>query len=306
MENRFKKIYKVIKSYSIITFGLFCYTAGWVIFILPNHLVGGGVSGISAIIQYATGFSVSYSFLIINAILLAIALKILGKGFGFKTVYAIIIASVFFKVLPMFIHDEFIQEIALSNGKLLCTIIGGAAAGIGIGITFSQGGSTGGTDIIALMVNKYRNISPGRMILLMDVVIIASSMFLPSDLGLGTRLANVMYGYIMVFVCSTTIDLFISGTKQSIQVFVFSKHYEAIANRISVEMHRGVTVLDGQGWFSKENGKILLVIVRKTESNIIKKIIKEEDKDAFMSVGSVMGVYGLGFDSIKISKKDKI
>ncbi len=296
---KFKKILKVVKSYFIISLGLLAYTAGWVIFILPNGLVGGGVSGISAIIQYTTGFPVSYSFLIINTILLAIALKVLGKGFGFKTVFAIVLASLYFKVLPLIIPDTFIQEIAISNGKLLCTLIGGLASGIGIGITFNQGGSTGGTDIVALMINKYKNIPPGKLLLLIDIFIIASSMLVPSDLGIGIRLANVMYGYIIVAVCGYSIDLFISGTKQSVQIFIFSKEYDAIADKVSSEMNRGVTVLDGEGWFTKKNGKILMIIVRKTESNMVFKIVKEIDKNAFLSVGSVTGVYGQGFDVMK-------
>ena len=299
MEKKFTKIAGIIKEYFLITLGLFLYTAGWAIFIIPNQLVGGGVSGISAIIQYATGFPISYSFFIINMILLAIALKVLGRGFGIKTIFAILIASLFFKILPIIIPAAFIQEIAISNGKLICTIFGGACSGVGIGITFSQGGSTGGTDIIALMINKYRNISPGKLILSMDVVIIACSLLLPSQEGIGVRLANVMYGYIMVAVCSSALDMFLSGTKQSVQLFIFSKKYSEIADKIIKEMHRGVTVLDGQGWFSKEQGKILLVIARKTESNIVFKIIKEVDKDAFMSVGNVMGVYGQGFYKIK-------
>ncbi len=299
MEKRNKKIVEGIKDYVIITIGLLCYTLAWVIFVLPNELVGGGVSGIGAIIQYTTGFSVSYSFFLINIVLLLIALKVLGKGFGAKTVYAIIFASLSFKILPMIISQTFIEEIALNNGKLLCCIMGGVLSGFGIGLTFSRGGSTGGTDIIALMINKYRNVSPGRIILLIDVFVVGSSIFLHPDATLGHRLANVMYGYIMVAACSFTIDLFISGTKQSVQVFIFSKKFDEIADRVTTEMGRGVTVLNAEGWFSKQDGKILIVIVRKTESQILLNKVKEIDKDAFLSVGSVMGVFGKGFDTIK-------
>lgn len=306
-KKRFKKLAVGFKEYIIITIGLFLYTAGWAVFIIPNHMVGGGVSGISALIQYATqslmpstgGFPLSYSFFLINMVLLAIALKVLGKGFGFKTVYAIFAASLFFRVLPDIIPQELIQELAVSNGKLICTIFGGACAGVGIGITFSQGGSTGGTDIIALMISKYRSISPGKLLLSMDIVIIASSLLLPSEEGWGVKLANVLYGYIMVAVCSSSLDLFLSGTRQSVQIFVFSKKYDQIADKITKELHRGVTVLEGEGWFSKEKGKVLLTIVRKTETNLFFKVIKEIDKNAFMSVGNVMGVYGQGFDQIK-------
>ena len=299
MEQKTKRILTVLKEYLIITLGLLCYTAGWSIFIIPHEMVGGGVSGMGALIYYATGFPVSYSYFLINTVLLLIALKVLGKGFGFKTVFAIFMASLFFKILPEIIPETFIQEIAISNGKLMSAIIGGAISGVGIALTFSQGGSTGGTDIIALMITKYRNVSPGKIILYLDIFIIASSMFLPNDLNVGAKFANVIYGYIVTGLCASTLDLLLSGMKQSIQMFIFSKNYAAIADRISKERRRGVTVLDGQGWFSKQNGKILLVIAKKTDMNFLYKIVKEEDKDAFMSEGSVRGVYGQGFDQIK-------
>ncbi len=299
MEQKTKRILTVLKEYLIITLGLLCYTAGWSIFIIPHEMVGGGVSGIGALIYYATGFPVSYSYFIINFVLLLIALKVLGKGFGFKTVFAIVMASLFFKILPDLIPQTFIDEIAISNGKLMSAIIGGAISGVGITLTFSQGGSTGGTDIIALMITKYRNVSPGKIILYLDIIIIASSLLLPNDLNMGAKFANVVYGYMVTGLCASTLDLLLSGMKQSIQMFIFSKNYAAIADRISNELRRGVTVLDGQGWFSKQNGKVLLVIAKKTDMNFIYKIVKEEDKDAFMSEGSVRGVYGQGFDQIK-------
>jgi uncharacterized membrane-anchored protein YitT (DUF2179 family) len=299
MEQKIKRIVSNIKEYLIITLGLLCYTAGWCIFIIPHEMVGGGVSGIGALIYYATGFPVSYSYFIINFVLLLIALKVLGKGFGFKTVFAIVMASLFFKILPDIIPQSFIDEIAISNGKLMSAIIGGAISGVGITLTFSQGGSTGGTDIIALMITKYRNVSPGKIILYLDIIIIASSLLLPNDLNMGAKFANVVYGYMVTGLCASTLDLLLSGMKQSIQMFIFSKNYAAIADRISNELRRGVTVLDGQGWFSKQNGKVLLVIAKKTDMNFLYKIVKEEDKDAFMSEGSVRGVYGQGFDQIK-------
>ena len=230
-----------------------------------------------------------------------IALKILGKSFGVKTVYAIIITSVFFDIVPRFLPDAFIQEIAISNGKLLCSIFGGVFAGFGIGVCFSQGGSTGGTDIIALIINKYRNISPGKIILLIDIFIIASSLLLPTKPGesIGTKVATVLYGYILIGACSYTIDLVISGSKQSFQIFIFSQKYSEIADAIIKDVKRGVTLMDGQGWYTKHNSKIIMVVIRKTDMNLIYRLVKAIDKDAFMSVGSVMGVYGNGFDKIK-------
>ncbi|MFA6334204.1 MAG: YitT family protein [Bacteroidales bacterium] len=298
MDKKTKTILNVIKEYSLITLGLLLYTLGWVVFLIPNGLVGGGVTGISAILYYATGFPMSYSYFILNGILLAIGLKILGKGFGVKTVYAIIVVTVFLDVIPGYIPQELINDIAIGNGKLLSAIIGGACSGVGIATTFTQGGSSGGTDIVALIVNKYRNISPGRIILLLDILIIASSIMIPSQESLGHRLAIIIYGYLLISITSYTVDLVISGARQSIQIFIFSKKYEEIADRIT-SIGRGVTVINAQGWFTKQEGKVLLVIVRRTESNFVYKAVREMDKDAFLSVGNVMGVYGKGFDQMK-------
>lgn len=298
MDKKAKSVINVIKEYTIITLGLLLYSLGWVVFLIPNGLVGGGVTGISAIIYYATGFPLSYSYLIINAVLLAIALKVLGRAFGVKTVFAIIVVTVFLQIIPGLVPPEIINDIAIGNGKLLSAIMGGAFAGVGIATTFTQGGSSGGTDIIALIVNKYRNVSPGRIILLLDIVIIASSIIVPSNGTLGSRLAIIIYGYVLISVTSYTIDLVLSGARQSLQIFIFSRKYEEIADRIT-SMGRGVTVINAQGWFTKQEGKVLMLIVRRTESNYVYKVVREVDRDAFLSVGNVMGVYGKGFDEIK-------
>ena len=298
MEKKKRTPFVVFKEYLIISIGLLLYALGWSTFLIPNNLVGGGVTGISAIILYATGFSISYSYIIINGVLVLIALKVLGKQFGVKTVYAILIVSLFFKIIPGLIPAELIQDISIGNGKLLSAIMGGVCSGVGIAITFTQGGSSGGTDIIALMISKYRNISPGKLILYCDIIIIASSMLIPNDSSLGEKLAVVIYGYILITVSSYTIDLVLSGARQSIQIFIFSKQYEEIADRITA-IGRGVTVIDAMGWFTKEKGKVLMVIVRRTESNFVFRVIREIDKSAFISVGNVMGVYGQGFDQIK-------
>ncbi|MCL2738916.1 MAG: YitT family protein [Bacteroidales bacterium] len=293
------KIFKEIKSYLLITFGLLLYTGGWVVFLIPNHLVGGGVSGVGVLIYYATGFPVSYTFFMVNAVLLLIALKILGRGFGIKTVYAIVVAALCFQLLPQWIPADLIHELAIENGKLLAALIGGVMGGAGIGITFSQGGSTGGTDIIALIISKYRNISPGRLILAIDVVIISCSFFTSEETNLGLRLATVLYGFILIGVTGYMIDLMIAGTKQSLQILIFSKNYQQIADRLTKEMNRGVTLISGQGWFTKKESKVVMVIVRRSEAGIAYRIVKEEDKDAFLSVANVTGVYGKGFDRIK-------
>ena len=302
-----KRVLTIVSDYLIITLGLLCYTAGWCIFVIPNGIVGGGVSGIGAIVQYATNgaIPVSYTFFFVNLILLIIGVKTLGKAFGVKTVYAVIVASLLFRVLPEVIPQAFIEELALENGKLLCSLIGGAMSGLGIGMAFSKGGSTAGTDVIALIISKYRNVPPGRIILLCDIFIVGSSILLPSDLNFGARIAGVMYGYLVVAACSYVVDLSVAGNKQSVQLFIFSKEYEAIADMISNDMHRGVTVMEAEGWYTKQSEKVLLVMVRKVETNYLLSMIKQIDKQAFISVGNVMGVYGRGFDVIKEKKRAK-
>ena len=293
------KVLSTIKSYAIITLGLLLYVLAWTVFIMPHQLVGGGVTGISAVIQYCTGFHVSYSFFIINAILLLIALKVLGPAFGVKTVYAMVVTTLMLRFVPMLIPQEFIQIIALDNGKLLSVIIGGMLSALGISLTFSQGGSSGGTDIIALMITKYRAISPGKILLILDVFIIGSSLIVPTEGSWGVRVANLVYGYVMAGVFSVALDLFVSGSKQSVQILIFSKNYEKIADRITNEVHRGVTALDGKGWYTKTESTVLVVVARKHELKFLLNLIKEEDPQAFLSVGSVSGVYGYGFDVIK-------
>ena len=297
MENN--KALSTLKSYAIITVGLILYVLAWVVFIMPHQLVGGGVTGISAVIQYCTGFHVSYSFFIINGILLLIALKVLGPAFGVKTVYAMIVTTLLLRFLPMVIPQEFIQIIALDNGKLLSVIIGGMLSALGISLTFSQGGSSGGTDIVALMITKYRAISPGKILLILDIFIIGSSLIVPTEGSWGVRVANLVYGYLMAGVFSVSLDLFVSGSKQSVQILIFSKNFEKIADRITHEVHRGVTALEGKGWYTKTESTVLVVVARKNELKVLLNLIKEEDPQAFLSVGSVTGVYGSGFDVIK-------
>ena len=308
-----KKVWGAFKEYLLITVGILSYVLGWTIFLVPNNLVGGGVTGLASIIQYATGgaLKIGYSYFAINVVLLIAALFLLGKSFGAKTVYAIILASVGLNLFQEIIPQDIIQTLAIDNGKLMCVIIGGIMAGVGIGMTISQGGSTGGTDIIALIVNKYRNVSPGRMILSMDVVIILSSLLVPSYTQAGDlvpfteKIITVVYGLILITICSTVLDLYLSGSKQSVQVFILSHKYEEIADLITRDLHRGVTAIEGKGWYTQNEMQVLMVITRKTDLNLLLKMIKGVDPDAFLSVSSVTGVYGKGFETIKLARSQK-
>ncbi|MFV0268662.1 MAG: YitT family protein [Draconibacterium sp.] len=287
------KVAKVIYDYTIITVGMLLYVLGWALFIIPAKITGGGISGISVVINYATGFPIWISFLIINAVLLLIALKVLGASFGIKTVWCLGWATVLFAVTTPELIGKWIT-IPIVEEKFLAAVIGAMMGGIGIGLVFTRGGSTGGTDVIAMIVNKYRNISPGRVILYCDVIIISSSYFIANDP------AAMVYGFVTMWVISYSIDSFLSGSNASAQIFIFSTHFKEIADYINHDAHRGCTILEGTGWYSKENVKIVMTVIRKRESSLVFRKLKEIDPNAFISMGSVMGVYGEGFDNIKI------
>ncbi len=299
----------LIKEYALVTLGVVSYALGWSIFLLPNNLIGGGVSGFASILFYATGLPMGITYFILNVLLLLIGTKILGTGFGGKTIYAIFMTSIMLSLMPKIIPADFIHEFALSNGKLICTFLGGIIAGFGIGLSISQGGSTGGTDIVALVWCKFYSASPGRVILIIDVAIILSSLLFPSYtesgdlLPFSEKLAVVVYGLIQVTVSGYAIDLYLSGSKQSVQAFIFTKKVNEMADAIAFDMKRGVTVLPAKGWYSKEDKNVLMVVTRKTDLNLLLRYVKTIDPDAFLSVSSVMGVYGQGFDSIKVRTK---
>ena len=299
----------LVKEYALVTLGVMSYALGWTIFLLPNNLIGGGVSGFASILFYATGLPMGVTYFILNVLLLIIGTKILGTGFGGKTIYAIFMTSVMLSLMPKLIPADFIHEFALSNGKLICTFLGGIIAGFGIGLSISQGGSTGGTDIVALVWCRFYPASPGRVILVIDVAIILSSLLFPSYTEAGEllpftdKLAVVVYGLIQVTVSGYAIDLYISGSKQSVQAFIFTKKVTEMADAIAFDMKRGVTVLPAKGWYSKEDKQVLMVVTRKTDLNLLLRYVKSIDPDAFLSVSSVMGVYGQGFDTIKVRTK---
>lgn len=304
-------IFRSLKEYVIITLGMLLYIVGWSVFLVPNQLVGGGVSGLASVVQYATNGAIKmgYTYFVVNVVLLIIAMFILGNKFGFKTIYAIVIASVGLNVFQEIIPADICQTLAVENGKLMSSIMGGLMAGVGIGLCMSQGGSTGGTDIIALIVNKYRNVSPGKMILAMDVVIILSSLLVPiqdadgSIMQFNEKITTCVYGFILIVVNGTVLDMVIAGTRQSVQLFILSKKHKEIADAITNDLHRGVTVLNGMGWYTKESTEVLMVLTRKYDLNVLLRYIKNIDPEAFLSVSTVTGVYGKGFESIKTGRK---
>lgn len=278
----------VVRSHLIISLGLLCTTFGWGAFLIPSSVTGGGVSGIAAIVYFATGFPAAITYLIVNAFLIVVSMKVVNVNFGLKSVFGVIVFSLFL---------GFFQEVfpePLVSDTLFATIIGAALSGIGTGIVFTQGGSAGGTDLIAMMVTSRRNISPGRVIMIVDVFVISSSIFIFHSLE------RMIYGYFVMVIASYMIDFVLAGTKQSYQIFIFSEKYEEIAESLFTNVKRGLTLVDAQGWYTRKPTKMILLIVRKYEVTDVFRAVKEIDPDAFLSLGNVMGVYGKGFDKMKV------
>lgn len=281
-----KKMVATLRSYIVITLGLLIFSLGWTGFLIPSEIAGGGISGVAAVIFFVTGFPIALSYAIVNFFLLLIALKILGLKYGIKTVYGVSVLTLFFAFLPTIITEPIVKE------PFMACVLGGILSGLGTGTVFNGGGSTGGTDIIASIVNKYRNIGPGKVILLCDIFIIGSSYFVFGSLE------KIVYGLTAMAVASYTIDLVLTGFKQSVQFYIFSKDYALIADKVNKQIDRGVTIIEGLGWYSQKPVKIVLVVARKNEARDIFKIVKDIDPSAFISQGTVMGAYGEGFDAI--------
>lgn len=283
-----RTIFEYTKNYFLISLGLFVYVFSWVAFLIPSGLIGGGVTGISTLIYFSTGLPVGVSNLIINALLVLIAMRILGAKFGINTIYGIVFGAVMFMILqPLFVKP-------LVDDPFMCAMIGGILSGFGVGLAFSHGGNSGGTDIVALIITNYRNVSPGRIIIYLDILIIASSFLVFGSIE------KIVYGYVVMGIFGYTLDLVIEGSKQSYQIMIFSKNNEEIANRIGNELNRGVTFMKGKGWYSNADQDVLMVIAQKHDKQKIMKIIRDCDKEAFLTVAKVSGVFGKNFDKIKI------
>lgn len=286
-------VWKIVKEYFLMFFGMMMYSFGWIGCVLPANGMGGGAAGLSLVLCTALenlGMHVQIGTMVffINAVLLLVAGFIVGWNFGVKTIFCVLVISVgmnFWQgVLP---EGNF-----LGVDNLLSIVMGGILAGTGIALCFTQGGSTGGTDIVAMIINKYRTVSYGKILIYSDFVIIASSLLV------GKGISAVIYGYVLTAVVGYTVDMIMAGNQQSSQVLIITHDYEKMADAIARNIHRGVTLIDSQGWYSKEQTKMVMVVCRKRETAMILKFVKTIDPDAFMTVGSVMGVYGKGFQAI--------
>ncbi len=297
-----------------MTFGMFCYAFGWLMCVLPAGGMGGGAAGLATLINAIlpdslTGFlTIGTLVLIINIILLILGVMIVGWKFGIKTLYCILMMSVMFNLVesympPMLVYDMMAK---VDAHNLLLVVVGAASCGLGIAVSFMQGGSTGGTDIVAMIINKFRTVSYGKVLLMTDCGILIGSLFLTTVLDNGTVIeplsdlafARMIYGFIMIAVIGYTVDFVQSGNQQSNQIMIFCKDYEAMANMIMTKANRGATLIDAMGSYSKTPSKAVMVVCRKRDTSTILKFVREEDPNAFITVGSVMGVYGQGFDAL--------
>ena len=292
---KLNKVMSVLWDYFLMTVGSVIFCMAWTSFVIPNGVASGGLTGLCTIIQYGTGIPIGWTYPVLNVILLLLGFLALGKGFGIKTIYVIALTSLLFDILPQFPQLEVMME-----EKLLVALVGGLMESVGIGLVLQRGGSTGGTDIIAMMINKYWPVSPGKVYLYTDIFIISSVLLVPDKC-----LVDMIYAYVMMLGFSFGVDYVLLGNKSSIQILIFSSKYQEIADHMINNVQRGVTALESVGWYSQMESKVLLVIARKNQMNEIVNEVKNIDKKAFISVSTTMSVYGEGFEEVKTGLKLK-
>ena len=311
-----------IKEYLLMTFGMFCYAFGWQMCVLPAGGMGGGAAGLATLINAILPASLAGGLLtignlifIINCILLVLGVMIVGWKFGIKTLYCILMMSVMFNLVSLLPPDTVVNVFkGVDAWRILMVVLGAASCGLGIAVSFMQGGSTGGTDIVAMIINKFRTVSYGKVLLMTDCGILISSVLLTTTVSMADdaglidmhviqplapeAFARMVYGFVMIAVIGYTVDFVQSGNQQSNQIMIFCKDYEAMAEMIKVKANRGATLIDAMGWYSKTPSKAVMVVCRKRDTSMILKLVREQDANAFLTVGSVMGVYGQGFDAL--------
>jgi uncharacterized membrane-anchored protein YitT (DUF2179 family) len=281
-----KKFY--LKDYLTIFLGTFMYALGVTLFIMPHQFVLGGLTGVAVLFNYGFGMPVSIMVLIMNAVLLTVSYKVLGTEFLIKTVVGVGSLTAFLGFFETLNFTPIMTEEPLMAG-----LIGSIVAGSGVGLVLSVNSSTGGTDIIILIINKYRNVTPGRTMLFIDLFIVTSSFIIFKSIE------TIVFGIIIIAVMSTSVDWILNGIRQSVQFFIVSREYEEIATQVNLQLDRGCTVLDGTGWYTKKEQKVLVLMAKRSESNSIFRLVKSIDPNAFVSQTNVVGVYGKGFDRMR-------
>ena len=303
-----KLILKEVGDYVGITLGLLLYTFGFTVFLMPYEIVTGGVAGIGAIIYYTTHFPISYTYLLINVILLIVGLRILGWKFLAKTIYAILMLTFLLglaqQVIPKDSSDNFVKILGDGQG-FMSLVIGCMMTGTALAIVFLNNGSTGGVDIIAASVNKFRNVSLGTVLIFLDLVIIGSCLFIPQFGDVIERIHKIVFGFCTIVIENFMLDYVMNRRRQSVQFFIFSQKWQEIANALGTKTDHGVTILDGHGWYTGQERKVICLLARKSESTYIFRLIKMIDPNAFVSQSAVIGVFGEGFDTIKVKVKSE-
>ena len=322
-----------IKEYILMTFGMFCYAFGWQMCVLPAGGMGGGAAGLATLInavlssvfpgsEFISNFvTIGNLIFVINCILLILGVMIVGWKFGIKTLYCILMMSVMFNLVSLMPADTMVKMVmGVDSWRILLVAMGAASCGVGIAVSFMQGGSTGGTDIVAMIINKFRTVSYGKVLIMTDFGILIGSLFLTTTVNMvpaeynpsaehlieavsitplhPEAFARMIYGFMMIAVIGYTVDLVQSGNQQSNQIMIFCKDYEGMAEMINSKANRGATLIDAMGWYSKTPSKAVMVVCRKRDTSTILKFVREQDPNAFITVGSVMGVYGQGFDAL--------
>ena len=284
-----KELLHQLKDYFMIVVGLALYAFGFTAFILPEKVVRGGLAGVSSLVYFKFGIPVAITNYSLNVLLLLMAFRVVGRTFVIRTVFGFSVISLFFGIMQPLFPQPFVN-----NQPFMNIILGSIMCGLGVGLAFIHNGSTGGTDIVAAMVSKKTNVTIGRMILYTDVFIISSSYLLFHSID------KIVYGFVILLVVAFVCDYVINTNRQAVQFTIISEKWEEIANSINNEAHRGCTLLHGTGWYTKRDVKMLIVMCRKIESVTIFRIIKSIDKDAFVTQANVNGVYGVGFDEVKV------
>ena len=307
-KHKYDSLFHSAKDYVFIVIGIALYALGFCAFILPHHVVMGGLTGVGTLVFYASNeiIPVAVTGYACNLTLLAIAFKIVGKTFVKRTIFgATIVAIMIGWMQPVFLN----LSQPLMADTTMSIVLGGFLCGVGIGTIFIHNGSSGGTDIVAAMVSKLSNVSVGRTMIITDMLIVSSSIFLPFDgpftERMQVRLPLIVYGLVVTYLTSFMTDMLINTNRQATQFIIFSQKWEKIADAINSEAHRGVTVMDGMGWYSKHDVKVLLVWCRKIESVTMYRIIKSIDADAFVAQSKANGVYGKGYDTVKVRLKKR-
>ena len=287
-----RNIMSVVLDYFLMTVGTLIFCIAWTSFIQPNGLASGGLTGLCTILEYATGGAIQMgmSYAIINVGLLILAFFCLGHSFGIKTIYVIILSSALFNFLPEFNGETLPNLEVQMDNKLMVAIVGAFMESVGIGLVLLRGGSTGGTDIVAMIINKYWPVSPGKVYLYSDIFIVSSLLFIPVSNGGGVE--NMIYAYVVMLGFSFGVDYVLLGNRSSVQILVFSSKYKEIADHIINDVQRGVTALQSVGWYSQKESKVLLIVARKQQMHEIVAEIKNIDKHAFISISTANSVYG--------------